>query len=68
MVSLQPFPWREAIGFGLGVLRLAPDQFWAHDAARARLCDRGGDRTRRRAAAARDAQPIDEEVPRWPTN
>ena len=25
---MQPFPWKDAIGFGLGVLRLAPDQFW----------------------------------------
>lgn len=25
----QPFPWAEAMGFGLGVLRLAPDAFWA---------------------------------------
>ena len=25
---MQPFPWRQAIGFGLGVLRLAPEQFW----------------------------------------
>jgi uncharacterized phage protein (TIGR02216 family) len=25
----KPFPWREAIGFGLGVLRLPPAQFWA---------------------------------------
>jgi uncharacterized phage protein (TIGR02216 family) len=24
----SPFPWREAIGFGLGVLRLPPEQFW----------------------------------------
>jgi len=24
----EPFPWRRAIGFGLGVLRLAPDEFW----------------------------------------
>jgi uncharacterized phage protein (TIGR02216 family) len=24
----QPFPWDAAIGFGLGVLRLAPDAFW----------------------------------------
>jgi uncharacterized phage protein (TIGR02216 family) len=23
-----PFPWKEAIGFGLGVLRLSPDAFW----------------------------------------
>jgi uncharacterized phage protein (TIGR02216 family) len=28
-VALQPFPWREAIGFGLGVLRLSPKEFWA---------------------------------------
>jgi len=25
---MKPFPWNEAIGFGLGVLRLSPDQFW----------------------------------------
>lgn len=25
---MRPFPWREAIGFGLGVLRLSPDAFW----------------------------------------
>jgi len=25
---MTPFPWREAIGFGLGVLRLSPDEFW----------------------------------------
>jgi len=24
----RPFPWTQAIGFGLGVLRLAPDAFW----------------------------------------
>ncbi|MDT3687339.1 MAG: phage tail assembly chaperone [Pseudorhodoplanes sp.] len=24
----RPFPWDEAIGFGLGVLRLSPDAFW----------------------------------------
>ncbi|MBK5960575.1 hypothetical protein CCR97_20575 [Rhodoplanes elegans] len=23
-----PFPWDEAIGLGLGVLRLSPDAFW----------------------------------------
>ena len=28
MSPLQPFPWAQAIGFGLGVLRLAPEQFW----------------------------------------
>jgi uncharacterized phage protein (TIGR02216 family) len=25
---MQPFPWKEAIGFGLGRLRLSPEQFW----------------------------------------
>jgi uncharacterized phage protein (TIGR02216 family) len=25
---MQPFPWKEAIGFGLGVLKLAPEAFW----------------------------------------
>lgn len=24
-----PFPWDEAIGFGLGVLRLSPQAFWS---------------------------------------
>jgi uncharacterized phage protein (TIGR02216 family) len=27
-VRPQPFAWDEAIGFGLGVLRLPPDAFW----------------------------------------
>lgn len=26
--AVSPFPWNEAIGIGLGVLRLAPDAFW----------------------------------------
>jgi uncharacterized phage protein (TIGR02216 family) len=26
---MTPFPWKQAIGFGLGVLRLPPQQFWA---------------------------------------
>jgi uncharacterized phage protein (TIGR02216 family) len=25
---MQPFPWDDAIGFGLGVLKLSPDAFW----------------------------------------
>jgi len=25
---VTPFPWSQAIGFGLGVLRLSPEQFW----------------------------------------
>jgi uncharacterized phage protein (TIGR02216 family) len=28
MQPLSPFPWDEAIGFGLGVLKLSPDEFW----------------------------------------
>ena len=23
-----PFPWKEAMGFGFGVLRLSPESFW----------------------------------------
>lgn len=26
---MTPFPWDEAIGFGLGTLRLSPRDFWA---------------------------------------
>ncbi len=29
MNAIKPFPWDEAIGFGLGVLRLSPQDFWA---------------------------------------
>ena len=25
----MPFPWKQAIGFGLGVLRFSPQQFWS---------------------------------------
>lgn len=25
---MQPFPWKQTIGFGLGVLKLPPEQFW----------------------------------------
>jgi uncharacterized phage protein (TIGR02216 family) len=25
---MRPFPWKQAIGFGLGVLKLPPEQFW----------------------------------------
>lgn len=25
---MTPFPWEQAIGFGLGVLRLSPETFW----------------------------------------
>jgi uncharacterized phage protein (TIGR02216 family) len=26
--SVTPFPWQRAIGFGLGVLKLPPENFW----------------------------------------
>jgi uncharacterized phage protein (TIGR02216 family) len=25
---MPPFPWKQAMGFGIGVLRLSPDAFW----------------------------------------
>lgn len=28
MSATKPFPWEEAIGFGLGVLKLSPQAFW----------------------------------------
>jgi uncharacterized phage protein (TIGR02216 family) len=27
-VIVRPFPWDEAMAFGLGTLRLSPDAFW----------------------------------------
>lgn len=26
---MRPFPWKQAMGFGLGMLRLPPRDFWA---------------------------------------
>ena len=26
---MTPFPWKEAMAFGFGVMRLPPQQFWA---------------------------------------
>ena len=26
---MKPFPWAQAIGFGLGILKLPPEQFWS---------------------------------------
>jgi uncharacterized phage protein (TIGR02216 family) len=26
--QLAPFPWKRAIGIGLGILRLPPESFW----------------------------------------
>jgi uncharacterized phage protein (TIGR02216 family) len=27
--AIKPFPWDEAIGFGLGILKLSPRAFWS---------------------------------------
>ena len=27
--TAMAFPWAQAVGFGLGILRLSPAQFWA---------------------------------------
>jgi uncharacterized phage protein (TIGR02216 family) len=27
-MTRTPFPWKQAIGFGIGVLRLSPEAFW----------------------------------------
>ncbi len=29
MKSAEPFPWKEAMGFGFGVLRLSSKDFWS---------------------------------------
>jgi uncharacterized phage protein (TIGR02216 family) len=42
---MTPFPWREAMQFGFGTLRLAPDQFWRmtpRELASALIGARGG--------------------------
>jgi uncharacterized phage protein (TIGR02216 family) len=26
--GVRPFPWKDAMGFGFGTLRLSPDAFW----------------------------------------
>ena len=28
-MTIKPFPWDDAIGFGLGVLKLSPQAFWS---------------------------------------
>ncbi|WP_420131990.1 rcc01693 family protein [Rhodopseudomonas sp.] len=42
---MTPFPWREAMQFGLGTLRLSPDAFWRmtpRELAAALIGARGG--------------------------
>lgn len=52
------FPWDEVMGFGLGVLRLSPDAFWAATpreiaAAHRGLAGRGAARPLERGALER---------------
>ena len=52
MSAMRPFPWDEAIGFGLGVLRLSPQAFWSMTPRELALRNRRRDRRRRRRFAA----------------
>jgi uncharacterized phage protein (TIGR02216 family) len=62
-MALQPFPWREAIGFGLGVLRLSPPDFWAMT-PRELAC--AIEALRGRAGAPLDRAAFDELMTRYP--
>lgn len=59
---MQPFPWKQAIGFGLGVLRLAPEQFWRMT-PRELAC---AIETVRGAGAALDRAGFDQLMKRYP--
>ncbi len=63
--TLTPFPWAQAIGFGLGVLRLSPEHFWRMTPRELALAIE--------AVCGRAAEPLaratfdrtDDEVSRW---
>lgn len=60
---MKPFPWDEAIGFGLGVLRLSPQAFWAmtpRELAHAIAAVRG------RAAPPLERAALDDLMRRYP--
>ena len=60
---MHPFPWKDAIGFGLGVLRLPPDAFWRmtpRELAAAIEAVRG------RAVAPLDRNALDDLMRRYP--
>ncbi len=40
-MNRAPFPWREAIAFGLGVLKLSPRDFWGMTARELALAVEG---------------------------
>jgi Phage tail assembly chaperone protein, TAC len=50
--ALTPFPWKQAIGFGLGVLKLSPEQFWRMTPRELAVW-----RWRRRSSRSRPASP-----------
>ncbi|MCB1447687.1 MAG: phage tail assembly chaperone [Rhizobiaceae bacterium] len=56
-----PFPWDAALHFGLGLLRLAPDAFWALS-LRELMAMGGGSR----AAAPMDRTALAALMRRWP--
>ena len=60
---MQPFPWKDAIGFGLGVLKLPPESFWRmtpRELAAAIHAVRG------RAGAALPREGLDDLMRRFP--
>ncbi len=60
---MRPFPWTEAMQFGFGVLRLAPDAFWRmtpRELAQAIIAVRGA------AARPIDRAALDALVRRFP--
>ena len=62
---MKPFPWAEAISFGLGVLHLAPDAFWRmtpRELAHAIVAVRG------HSIAPLDRGGLDELMQRFPDN
>ncbi|MCG6203150.1 phage tail assembly chaperone [Rhodopseudomonas sp. HC1] len=62
---MMPFPWREAMQFGFGTLRLAPDAFWRmtpRELAAALIGARGG------VVTPLDRGGLDELMRRYPDN
>lgn len=57
----RPFPWAEVLHFGLGLLRLGPEQFWRMT-PREVLALAGGLRTRE----APDREILKTLMRRWP--
>lgn len=60
---MRPFPWNAAIGFGLGVLRLSPRDFWAMTPRELALAIEAA---RGPAVAAPDRAALDDLMTRFP--